>query len=223
MTKTSKQTLILAILMIFATSLISACSSGTPTLDIDAQKTGFAQTADAQASLTAAAQPTFTSSPTLEATATPTQTETPQDGTGTVVTTGTTTVENGGTDSPRTATATSSTSGGIDDAQWRAQSPEDNTEFLPGETFTVTWKLENTGTSTWTTSYYIQFTSGDQMDAEEKVYLPYPVPPGKNVEVSVDLKAPNDAGEYKSVWSLLNTNDEVFYTNFFIVINVVED
>jgi hypothetical protein len=61
------------------------------------------------------------------------------------------------------------------------------------------------------------------MDAEEKVYLPYPVPPGKNVEVSVDLKAPNDAGEYKSVWSLLNTNDEVFYTNFFIVINVVED
>jgi hypothetical protein len=132
-------------------------------------------------------------------------------------------VENGGTDSPRTATATSSTSGGIDDAQWRAQSPEDNTEFLPGETFTVTWKLENTGTSTWTTSYYIQFTSGDQMDAEEKVYLPYPVPPGKNVEVSVDLKAPNDAGEYKSVWSLLNTNDEVFYTNFFIVINVVED
>ncbi len=223
MTKTSKQTLILTILMLFASALISSCNSGTPTMDIDAQKTGFAQTANAQTSLTAAAQPTSTPSPTLEATATPTQTETPQGGTGTVMVTGTTTSENGGTDITATATVTSISSGGVDDAQWRAQTPEDNTEFNPGETFTVTWKLENTGSSTWTTNYYIQFTSGEQMDAEEKVYLPYPVPPGKNVEISVDFKAPQDTGEYKSIWSLLNASDEVFYTNFFIIINVVEE
>ncbi len=217
MIKRTKQILIITILMLLASSLISACKSATPTTDINAQKTGFAQTADAQASLTAAARPTETPSPTLEPTATPTETQ--QEGAETMNPTESGTSKNGGTDSPATATSIT----GVDDAQWRSQSPKDNTEFKPGESFTVTWKLENTGTSTWTTNYYIQFTSGDQMDAEEKVYLPYPVPPGKNVEISVDFKAPDETGEYKSVWSLINSSDEVFYTNFFIIINVVEN
>jgi len=205
--------------MLFASFIFSACKNDTPTLDINEQKTSFAQTAGAQASLTVAAQPTFTSSPTLESTVTPTPTETLQERTSTIETTETATMENGTTDTPTTATSIT----GVEDAQWRAQNPKDNTEFKPSETFTVTWKLENTGTSTWTTNYYIQFTSGDQMDAEEKVYLPYPVPPGKNVEISVDFKAPDETGEYKSVWSLINSSDKVFYTNFFIIINVVED
>lgn len=202
----------LLILMALLSLILSACKNGTQTIDIDAQKTGFAQTANAQASMTMAAQPTATITATQEATPTPTPTETLMGGT--VEPTQTATSQNAATNTPINAK---------DEAIYREQTPEDNTEFKPGDKFTVTWILENTGTSTWTTNYYVQFTSGEQMGAEEKVYLPYPVPPGTNVHIVVDFTAPDETGEYKSVWSLLNANDDVFYTNFYIVINVVDN
>jgi len=202
----------LVIVMALFSLTISACKNGTQTIDINAQKTGFAQTADAQASLTMAVQPTVTATTTQETAPTPTPTETLMSGT--VEPTQTATTENAATSTPINAK---------DEAIYRDQNIEDNTEFSPDEAFTLTWKLENIGTSTWTTNYYIQFTSGDQMGAEEKVYLPYPVPPGTNVQISVDFTAPDEPGEYKSVWSLVNANDEVFYTNFYVVINVVDN
>lgn len=204
-----KNTIILSLTLIWTSLLFSACGPKVPTIDVNAQKTSFAQTAEAQANMTQAALPTATLTP--EPSLTPTSTETLAVETATPTTTGT----------ASTATATVPASTGADAGLWRAQDPPDNTEFGPGETFTVTWTIENTGTSTWTTKYYIEFTSGEQMDAPEKVYLPYNVPPGTNVQISVEFKAPSEAGEYKSTWSLVNANDEIFYTNFYIIINVV--
>jgi archaellum component FlaG (FlaF/FlaG flagellin family) len=203
--KISKQLLILAALVI-ASTVVTACGPKATEVDIEMQKTGFAQTAEAQASMTAAAIPTET--PTPEVTPTATFTLTPTAGTPTATATST------------GATATIST-GGADVAQWRANDPPDNTVFSPGEEFTVTWTLENTGTSTWTTGYYIQFYSGEQMDAEDEVYLPYAVPPGTNVQISVDFVAPNSNGAKRSDWILKNANDNTFYS-FYIVIDVGE-
>ena len=210
MTKKTKKIIILSLMLTLTSVLFSACGTKEPAIDIEAQKTSFALTAEAQAIMTQAAQPTST--PTLEPTLTPTATETQaaDEVTPTVnVTAG-------------TPTATQAVITGNDAGQWIAQDPVDNTEFAPGEVFTVTWTIENTGTSTWTTDYYIKFTSDEQMDAEEQVYLPYPVPPGTNVQVSVEFKAPSSAGEYQSTWSLVNANDIAFYSNFYIIINVVE-
>ena len=207
--KTNKM-IVLSLVLTLTSVLFSACGPKVPTLDIDAQKTSFAQTAEAQANMTQAAQPTAT--PTLEPSLTPTPTETQTAD----VTEPTATATAG------TPTATQAVITGNDSGQWIAQDPVDNTKFNPGETFTVTWTIENTGTSTWTTKYYIKFASGEQMDATEKVNLPYDVPPGTNVQISVEFKAPMTAGEYQSTWSLLNANDNAFYTNFFIIINVVE-
>jgi hypothetical protein len=211
MTKKTKKIIILTLILTLTSVLFSACGPKQPTIDIEAQKTSFALTAEAQASMTQAAQPTST--PTLEPTMTPTATETQA----VEVATPTETVPAAGT-----PTATQSVITGNDAGQWIAQDPADNTEFAPGAVFTVTWTIENTGTSTWTTNYYIKFASDEQMDAEEKVYLPYPVPPGTNVQVSVEFKAPSSAGEYQSTWSLVNANDVAFYSNFYIIINVVE-
>ena len=210
MNKKQKRFAILLATIALTSLIMSACNNGTQELDIDAQKTGFAQTADAQASMTIAAQPTATA--TQETTSTPTPTEVSEIGTTTPTQTST---------SEDMATATPINT--RDEAIYREQDPADNTEFSPGETFTVTWKLENIGTSTWTMNYYILFTSGEQMNAEEKVYLPYPVPPGTNVLISVELTAPEEPGEYKSIWSLANSNDDIFYTNFYVVINVVTE
>src|SRR5512133_2298041 len=47
----------------------------------------------------------------------------------------------------------------------------DHTRLDPGEKFTKTWKIQNTGTCTWT-GYTAAFVSGDPMDAPDSVSVP---------------------------------------------------
>ena len=83
----------------------------------------------------------------------------------------------------------------------------DNTRLEAGEEFTKTWKLQNTGSCTWT-DYTIAFVSGDQMDAPDSV----PVPEtefSSTVDVSVDLVAPTENGAYTGNFELRNSEGEV--------------
>ena len=204
MQKIIRETTILLIAIILLGITLSACSASEPELDIDAQKTGFAQTANVQASQTVEARPTATETPIPSPTFTPTVT-----GTSAPILTPT---ESNGTQQPPST--------GTDAAAWLANDPPDNTKFAPGEAFTVTWTIENIGSSTWTTSYYIQFATGEQMGADEKIFLPYPVPPNRNVQISVDFVAPESAGSKRSDWKLVNASDAAFF-DFFIVVDVV--
>lgn len=212
--KTKRFWLLLTALTLFS-MILSACGSGEPGVDVDAQRTGFAQTADVQATMTAEALPTAT--PTVEPTAT--WTPTPQ---ATPTLSGTEAEAETDGEAPTEAEPTTAPSGGSDSARWMANDPPDNTNFSPGEEFTVTWTLENSGSSTWSTSYYIQFASGAQMGVVEdtKVYLPYPVPPNTNVQISVDFIAPDEAGEKRSNWKLYNAAGNAFY-DFYVTIDVV--
>ena len=208
----TKKLFTMLIFFTLSTLLITACTSGEPEIDIDAQRTGFAQTADSQATQTAQAIPTATNTPEPQPTATltalPEITDTPEEEITVSETPG--------------ATPTTQISGGEDAAAWIAQDPPDNTEFTPGQEFTVTWSLENTGTSTWSENYYIQFASGEAMGAgEEKIYLPYPVPPNTNAQLTVNLIAPESTGEKRSDWILVNSSDVPFY-EFYVIIDVVE-
>ncbi len=210
MKKSIKSKLIVLTALVLVSLILTACGNKEPETDINAQKTSFAQTAEVQATMTAQAVPTET--PTPEATATPTATATTEGTTVGIIYTSTP------TGSAANPTATVSISGN-DAAAWRANDPVDNTVFAPGEEFTVTWTIENTGTSTWTTSYYISFASGEQMGAEDEIYLPYSVPPGTNVQISVDFVAPSSTGTKQSDWVLKNANGDTFYT-FYIIVEV---
>ena len=70
----------------------------------------------------------------------------------------------------------------------------DGTRYDPGATFTKTWKLRNSGTCTWSTSYTMVFDSGTQMGTTASVAMPSSVPPGNSVDVSVPMTAPSAAG-----------------------------
>ncbi len=78
----------------------------------------------------------------------------------------------------------------------------DGAEVDPGETFEKTWRLENTGTCTWTEAYRLVFDEGDQMGAPDSVTLPEAIPPGQVVDISVELTAPDEAGTYQGFWKL---------------------
>jgi len=185
--------------------LLSACKPVEPKLDVNAQKTGFAQTAEVQASLTSAAQPTATETPIPTLTFTPAPTATI---TSIIPPT-------------KTSGSTSTPVGGIDSAQVIAQEPIDDTHLEPGETFTTTWTMENTGTTTWSVKYYIEHAHGDSLGAEDKVYVWLPVPPNTSLQLSVNMVAPTTPGSKTSNWKMYNANGDAFY-DFSITIIVSE-
>jgi hypothetical protein len=87
----------------------------------------------------------------------------------------------------------------------------DGKVFQPGETFTKTWRLKNTGSCAWTSGYDIVFDGGDAMGAPSAVQLTSgTVNPGQNVDVSVNFTAPDDPGTYRGNWKLRDPSDVVF-------------
>lgn len=104
----------------------------------------------------------------------------------------------------------------------------DGSVFAPGETFTKTWRLLNVGTCTWTTAFVVYFVAGHPLGAPEQVHLPYPVDPGRFVDISVPMKAPEEPGTYESYWKLRSASGQSFgvgpeaNTAFWVKIEVVE-
>lgn len=86
----------------------------------------------------------------------------------------------------------------------------DGTSFTPGQEFTKTWRLKNTGSCTWTTSYRVVFDSGVSLGAPASFNLPTSVPPDAIVDISVQMKAPIEVKDYQSNWKLQNAAGVTF-------------
>jgi hypothetical protein len=87
----------------------------------------------------------------------------------------------------------------------------DGEVFAPSTTFTKTWRLKNTGTCTWNSTYDLVFDSGDKMSGGDVVNLTIGnVAANETVDISVDLKSPAASGEYKGYWLLRSGDNEVF-------------
>lgn len=102
----------------------------------------------------------------------------------------------------------------------------DGSELAPGETFLKTWRLENTGSCTWTEAYALVFSEGDAMGAPSSVPLPQTVPPGEKVDLSVAFTAPEKVGAYRSDWQLRNASGSTFgigeqAKTFWVKVNVI--
>lgn len=84
----------------------------------------------------------------------------------------------------------------------------DYTEIETGEDITKTWRIRNSGTTTWKTSYMLEFEKGEKLGAPTQIPLPKEVKPGELVDISVEFTVPNATGEYSSYWILKNDNNE---------------
>jgi hypothetical protein len=87
---------------------------------------------------------------------------------------------------------------------------EDDTEIQPGDKFTKTWRVTNTGTCTWDTSYQVVWFSGETLGVLQNYNLAEIVPPGESIDISIDLEAPLEPGTYQGNWKLKNTSGELF-------------
>ena len=78
----------------------------------------------------------------------------------------------------------------------------DGTELPPNGTFTKTWRLKNVGNTTWTTDYKVVYIGGDRMGASEGTPLPRSVAPREEIDVSVQLTAPDTTGTFTGYFNL---------------------
>jgi hypothetical protein len=169
---------------------LAACSSpaptSTPTIDLNPVRTEVAATVLAQVTRALALTPSITPLPSPTATklptSTPTQTASPSPSAMPTLSVGT----------PKAGT--------VNQAQWVSQSIADDTIFAPGETFTITWRLKNVGTSTWKAAYLLRYYSGDTFGASKEIPLGREVQPGGTVDITIRMKAPAKPGSYRSDW-----------------------
>jgi hypothetical protein len=100
---------------------------------------------------------------------------------------------------------------GCDKAQFISDvTVPDGTTFAPGATFKKTWRLKNIGTCTWTTGYFLVFSSGEKMGGPTSAPFPTSVAPGQTVDLTVNLIAPNTGGTYRGNWMLMNSTNGLF-------------
>ncbi len=91
----------------------------------------------------------------------------------------------------------------------------DGSSLPGGVRVTKTWKIKNTGTCTWSSSYSIGFYKGDTV-TYTGMSLPYDVEPGEIVEVSVAFTTPTAEGNYRTHFQLKNSSGKGFLGAFYV-------
>ncbi len=94
----------------------------------------------------------------------------------------------------------------------------DNAPMTPGETFTKTWKVRNSGTCSWEAGFKFAFTGGDNMNGATYT-LPQSVPANTELNISIDMTAPtNKAGSLRSNWRMSTAAGGFFGDEVYVLI-----
>lgn len=83
----------------------------------------------------------------------------------------------------------------------------DGTVLAPGQAFTKTWSMKNTGTTTWGSTYHWSFDSGDLMRGESPGSVPA-LAAGTTGNISANLVAPTTPGAYTGYWRMSGPHGE---------------
>ena len=95
----------------------------------------------------------------------------------------------------------------------------DNTVLAPGQSFTKTWSIKNSGTCDWTTAYKLVFLSGTAMGGVA-TNLKTPIGSGRADNVSVAMVAPLTKGNYAGYWIMQNPAGQNFGEQVYVSIVV---
>lgn len=199
-------------LAILLALLLTACApkeTPMPTPDIGAIQTAAAQTVVAEISATAAAAASLTplASPTLEPT---------------VASVGTPTITVTMTVGVLSTPGVIGTKAGLfDDAVFVSDvTIIDGSVMTPGQEFLKTWKVRNTGDSTWGAGYTVVYGGYNDKMGGVPAAITTTVAPNQEADVSVQFKAPTKVGEYLSAWRMASPSGYAFGQFFFVKIVV---
>lgn len=94
----------------------------------------------------------------------------------------------------------------------------DGTKMTQGQQFTKTWRVQNSGTCPWTTTFNLVFLSGEEMGGKS-IAMPNVVQPGQSVDISVNMTAPAKTGNLTGVWTLRDDKGQDFGVKLTVVID----
>jgi uncharacterized protein affecting Mg2+/Co2+ transport len=95
----------------------------------------------------------------------------------------------------------------------------DDTVMAPGQQFVKTWRVKNTGNTTWTQSFRLDFIEGEAMTNQTSQAIPT-VAPGAETEISLSLTAPTQKGTYFGDWKIKDERGVLFGDILFLRIGV---
>ena len=98
----------------------------------------------------------------------------------------------------------------------------DGSELSPGDVFTKTWRVQNNGTCTWSSSYSAVFIYGSALGAP--LLIPVTVEtvvPGMEIDITAEMIAPMTTGQYTGYWRMQNTDRLPFGDFFYVDILVI--
>ncbi|MBK8781715.1 MAG: transporter substrate-binding domain-containing protein [Anaerolineales bacterium] len=92
----------------------------------------------------------------------------------------------------------------------------------PGEAFVKTWRVQNTGTCTWTPNYRLVYAYGNVTAAQMgglPLNIPANVTPGQTIDLSIPLTAPTDPLTYQGFWQVQNEKGSLFGQAIWVAIS----
>ncbi len=189
--------------------VLSACGSpeaAVPTLDMNAAFTMVAGTIAAGYTQTALVMPTATNTPEPTVTPLASPTSPPLD-----IATATLPVP---TITPTVSFLSMYTDPSTANGCYNAALVQDVTvlpgsDYDPGDKFTKTWRLMNTGTCDWTADFKIKYVGGKLFNSDtEKIRQRVPV--GSTADISLGMVAPDGSGTVVSNWQMETNEGKLF-------------
>ncbi len=119
--------------------------------------------------------------------------------------------------------ASATTSGGVNSCYRMTFANDvsipDDTAVTPGQNFTKTWKVLNSGTCAWDAGFKFVFVGGEQMSGVTFT-LPSAVPPNATLDISVAMIAPTKTGKLRGNWRMQTAGGQFFGDEVYVQIVV---
>ncbi|RHX97916.1 hypothetical protein DYB28_000464 [Aphanomyces astaci] len=97
----------------------------------------------------------------------------------------------------------------------------DGSTIRAGDTFVKTWRLKNDGKTRWPAKSRLVCVGGDHLEVGDNFVSVPIVPPGKMIDVSVDMKAPTKSARYTGYWRLCTADGKRYGQRLWVDILVV--
>jgi len=119
---------------------------------------------------------------------------------------------------PGANATTTSTAGGCYNATLVSDvTVPDGTEMKPGQSFTKTWEIQNSGTCDWNENFKIAFVGGNVFGSDTTKIRRF-VAGGNATKISLKMVAPSGSGTVTSSWQMADDSGNLFGQVFTIEI-----
>ncbi len=95
--------------------------------------------------------------------------------------------------------------------------------LVPGQDFSKGWRVQNDGTCPWPAEFELAFANGNRIESAmggSSVKLGNAVQPGEQIDITVNLRAPQTYGTFQGFWRMRDTAGQAFGETVWVGVQV---